>query len=303
MAIYLGDAGHIELQRQGARGGSGEERVPMYTTLQADDVNVNASRFSFLGSQLGLITGDQVEIATARGLDDRGRRTLAPDLELVDGHVFPDWVGYVNIDPIGGVRLYKSYDDAIKGERSDALALVRPSKLQRLYVTSRDNAFRCLAQIRSYSFTTERDTVDVTTLNEQYRNQYHQGLISGQGSIDCFWEHTSDMCDGVGGGEYSAYLAFLCIRLEQGASFTGRFYIYDGGEAEKSVWYECQAVVTKVVVDVEPSAIIGTSIEFITTGPVRLQTGYAPFSLLQEQANEYVLQEGGDRIKEGIVGK
>ena len=303
MAIYLGDNGHIELQRQGARGGSSEQRLPMYAVLQPDDVNINARRFSFLGAQLGLITGDQIEIATARGLDDRGRPMLAPDLELVAGHVFPDWVGYVNIDPIGGIRLYAGYDEAIRGEKSDAIELVSPSKLQRLYVTSRDNRFRCIAQIRSYSFTTERETIDVTSLNQQYRNQYHQGLISGQGSIDCFWEHTSGMCDGAGGGEYSAYLAFLCIRLEQGASFTGRFFIYDGGQDEKSVWYECQAVVTKVVLDVEPSAIIGTSIEFITTGPVRLQTGYVPEYLEQEQSNDYVLQESGDRFEVGVQSK
>lgn len=302
MTIYLGDHGRIELQRQGARGGSGDDRVPMYATLQPDDVNIAAKRFSFLGARLGLITGDQVEFETLRGTDSKGRPTVAPDLELVDGHAFPDWIGYINIDAIGGIRLYTEYDAAIKGGKDAAIDLVKPSKSQRLTIISRDNRFRCIGQVREYELTTERETIDVTSLNQQYRNQYNQGLISGQGRFNCFWEHTAGLCEDTG-QEYSAYLAFLCIRLQQGSSFSGRFYIYKGDESVKSVWYECQAVVTKVVINVEPSELIGSTINFITTGPVLLQTGYAPWHLLQEQANEFVLQESGDRINEGVLGK
>ena len=81
---------------------------------------------------------------------------------------------------------------------------------------------------------------------------------------------------------------------------TGRFYIYDGGLTEKSVWYECQAIVTSVVVSVEPTALIGTAIDFITTGPIRLQTGISPAYLQQEQAEDYVLQEDGGRFEVSV---
>lgn len=285
MTIYLGSQGHVELQRQGTRG-ENDERVALYTAIEPDDVNVNAKRFSFLGSQLGVITGDRIEISTTSG----------DDLQLVDGHNFPDWLGFIHVDAIGGIRLFKDFDQAIDGSKDNAIALTQPSKLQHLEIVSRDNKSRCISQVRSYSLTTQRETVDVTGLSQQYRNQYHQGLISGQGQMDCFWEHTRDVCEASCGIiDYSAYLSFLCIRLEQGAAFRGRFYIFDGGTSERSVWYECQAVITSVVVNVEPNQIIGTTVDFITTGPIRLQTGIRPSYLVQEQdADGYVLSEGGD---------
>ena len=298
MTIYLGEQGHVELQRQGAADTDGQ--VPsMFTSLRPEDVNAPAKRFSFLGAQLGLITGDKISIATIRGRDSEGRRTVAPNLELVAGHNFPDWLGYINVDAIGGIRLYEDFDDAIDGKRNNALDLVTPSNLQRLEITSRDNKTRCIAQIRSYEITTTRETIDVTSLNQQYRNQYHQGLISGQGRMDCFWEHRRDNActEDAAFSEYSAYLAFLCVRLQQGASFLGRFFLYDGGATEKSVWYECQAVITSVVVNVEPSQIIGTTVDFITTGPIRLQTGILPGYLIQEDSEDYILQENYDRFE------
>ena len=94
MTIYLGEQGHVELQRQGAADTDGQ--VPsMFTSLRPEDVNAPAKRFSFLGAQLGLITGDKISIATRRGKDSQGRPTVAPNLELVAGHNFPDWLGYV----------------------------------------------------------------------------------------------------------------------------------------------------------------------------------------------------------------
>jgi hypothetical protein len=290
MTIYLGEQGHVELQRQGAREFD-DERVPLHTAIEPEDVNVVAKRFSFLGAQLGLITGDRIEIKTSSGAD----------LELVKGHDFPDWLGYIHVDAIGGIRLYDDFATAIDGSRDNAIPLVTPSAFQRLEVVSRDNKFRCVAQVRSYEITTQRETIDVTSLHQQYRNQYHQGLISGQGRMDCFWEHSrQDDCppdSDLNFAEYSAYLAFLCIRLEQGSSFVGRFYLYDGGIRERSVWYECQAVVTNVVVSVEPSSIISTAIDFITTGPIRLQTGILPAYLEKEEDEDYILQENGDRIE------
>lgn len=290
MTIYLGEQGHVELERQGAREFD-DERVPLYTAIEPEDVNTAAKRFSFLGAQLGLITGDRIEIKTASGAD----------LELVAGHDFPDWLGYIHVDAIGGIRLYDDFSTAIDGSRDNAIPLIAPSGVQELEVISRDNKFRCVAQVRDYEITTQRETIDVTALHQQYRNQYHQGLISGQGRMNCFWEHTRrDDCPGdsdLDFGEYSAYLAFLCIRLEQGSSFVGRFYLYDGGISERSVWYECQAIITNVVVSVQPSEIITTAIDFITTGPIRLQTGILPAYLQKEEDEDYILQENGDRIE------
>ncbi len=296
MTIYLGESGHVELQRQGAVEPY-QERASFLTLIEPEDVNVDASRFSFLGSSLSLITGDKIEIERVGSCDSTD---TGSDLELVADHPYPDWLGYVHVDAIGGIRLYDDFAAAIEGDKSNALPLVVPSTCQRIRVTSRDNTSRCIAQIRSYEVTTQRETIDVTSLQQQYRNFYHQGLISGQGRLDCFWEHSrKDECDPASDlslAEYTAYLAHLCIRLVQGASFFGRFYIYDGGIREKSVWYEAQCIVTNVVVNVEPGQIIGTVIDFITTGPIRLMTGVPPAYLLKEEG-DFILQENGDRIQ------
>ena len=37
--------------------------------------------------------------------------------------------------------------------------------------------------------TTSRDQVDTTNLGDQFRNQYEAGLISGQGTLNAFFEH------------------------------------------------------------------------------------------------------------------
>ena len=299
MTIYVGESGHVELQRQGATDSS-LERASFLTLIEIEDINVDARRFSFSGASLSLITGDKIEIQSLVLNPNPQAREVAPDLQLVEGHDFPDWLGYVHVDAIGGIRLYDDFAAAIEGEKYNAHALVEPDRLQRIRVTSRDNSSRCVAQIRSYEVTTQRETIDVTSLNQQYRNFYHQGLISGQGRLDCFWEHTrADDCDtkdDLALAEYTAYLAHLCIRLEQGAAFFGRFYIYDGGIREKSVWYEAQCIVTNVVLNVEPTEIIGTAVDFITTGPIRLMTGIPPAYLLKEEG-DFILQENGDRIQ------
>ena len=93
-----------------------------------------------------------------------------------------------------------------------------------------------------------------TILGSQFRQQYEAGLIAGQGTIDCFWEHRYQLCDPdvcVGGVEFSAYLAQLCIRLTQGADFFGRFFVYrDSDPNAVSVWYEAECIVTSVSIAV-----------------------------------------------------
>ena len=133
--------------------------MPLYTAIEPEDVNTDAKRFSFLGAQLGLITGDRIEIKTASGAD----------LELVEGHDFPDWLGYIHVDAIGGIRLYDDFSTAIDGSRDNAIPLVAPSGVQEIEVLSRDNKFRCVAQVRDYEITTQRETIDVTALHQQYR--------------------------------------------------------------------------------------------------------------------------------------
>jgi hypothetical protein len=286
MTVYLGDSGQIELQRKSG--------APMRVQISPGDVSVEKRRFSVDQDIQGtLITGDQVDIVKVDN-------TI---LELIDGHNYRDWRGFVYIDIMGGIRLYPTFESAIIGNRDEALELVIPGTPQDVLIQTRNAQFNHVAQVKSFEFTTERETVDTTALGEQFRRQYDAGLISGQGRLDCFWDYQATLCDPDacnGIVEFPMYLAQLCIRLTQGADFFGRFYIYTpGGEdaraSENSVWYEAECIVTNVTVTVEPTAAIESSIDFVTTETIKLLTGIPPSFLLKEDST-LLLQEDGSRI-------
>ena len=285
MAIYLGEAGRVEIGRQGAED-------PLTSTLQPADVNVASRRFSVNFASAALITGDEVEIK---------RLPRDQNLQLVAGHDYPDWRGYVNKDPLGGMRLYKTFQQAIEGSKNNALELAKPADQQQIEIRTRSSRERCLGQVTDYEISTQRETIDITTLSQQFRNQYKNGLISGQGRLSCFWEHRLGICETEltyeGSTEFSAYLAHLCIRVQQGAGFRGKYYVFDGGLDKESVWYEADCIVTTVSTSVEPTEIIRSTIDFVTTGPVILKTGFEPALLAQE--NQFlILQENS---QDGLV--
>ena len=281
MTVYLGDSGGIELKRA-----SGE---PVKITLLDGDVSVEKRRFSPEEELLGtFISGDQVDIETVDG-------SL---LRLVDGHDFNDWRGFIFVDPLGSLRLYDTFEDAVSGRLNAALPLIAWTDRQDLLITTRGDTFTPLAKITSYEFTTERETVNTTHLGSQFIQQYEAGLIAGQGSIDCFWEHKSKLCDPDAcsdGVEFSAYFAQLCIRLTQGADFFGRFFVFrDSDPGVNSVWYEAECIVTSASISVEVGEIITSTIQFVTTGEFKLLFGLPPSYLAQEDGISLILQEDGE---------
>ena len=280
MTVYLGDSGAIELERTAG------SAVNM--TLLDGDVSVEKRRFSpqedFLGS---FITGDQVDIQTRDG----------SNLHFIEGHDFPDWRGFVFMDAMGGMRLFDTFKKSVEGQREQAVELVDWPDRQDLTMRTRSDSYTALAKITSYDFTTERETVNTTILGSQFVQQYEAGLISGQGTIDCFWEHRYQLCDPAvcdGGVEFSAYLARLCVRLTQGADFFGRFFVFrDVDPGVNSVWYEAECIVTSASISVAANEAITSTIQFVTTGQFKLLTGIPPAYLLEEDGISLILQEDG----------
>ena len=206
MTVYLGDHGVVELKRASGQAVS--------ATVQPADVSIDRRRFSFEDDVRGeFITGDQVDI----------RNQEKANLEFIEGHAERDWRGFVYVDIMGGLRLYNSFDAAIRGNVGEAVELVRPS------------------------------------------------------------------------------LAQLCIRLTQGADFFGRFFIYTSGgadprDSDSAVWYEAECIVTNVSITVSPTEIIESSVDFVTTGDIRLLIGHPPSYLLTEEPAKLLLEsnnEGG----------
>ena len=278
--IYLGDSGAVQIRR----GGDG---APLETVLSPADVNVTAKRFSFDFDTSALLAGDRVEI----------QRVGGGELELVAGRSSSGWGGYIHVDEAGGVRLYATFAAAINGGIDDALPLVLPSGDQRIQVNTEDTRFRYVAQVTEYEITTSRETIDQTSLGENYREQYASGLISGQGRLTCFWDYKADLCDGIDGGatEFPHYLAQLVLRVKQGASFYGRFLLVDG--VVDSVWYDVPScVISNVAVAVSATSVITTQVEFLTSGPIKLRVGARPGFIRQENS-DMLLQEDGSKLE------
>lgn len=286
MAVYLGDQGSIEIKRDSLN-------APLSSALDPGDVNVDKRRFSFDFDPAALITGDQIDIETAD----------SSDLVLIKGHTGDSWRGYVHIDDAGGIRAFKTFRESIAGELTDALELTKPSATQNIQVTTRGSLFRCLAEVTQFDLTDSRETVDITSLGEEFRRNYANGLISGQGSANCFWCYRNLLCDEYDeiskGTEFPNYLAQLILRTKLGSDFIGRFVIYSepGGD---SVWQEATCIVTNVSIAIEPTQMIRLQFQFVTTGQIRLHVGEPPSVLLTENASTLTTEDDqGIQLEQG----
>jgi len=283
MAVYFGQSGEIALKRDALQSA-------LKTKLDPSDVNTSTKRFSVDHSSGSLITGDEVEIET---IDES-------NLELVSGHNYPDGRWFINVDPVGGMRLYDSFAKAIEGLQTNAITLAAPSAAKDITIKTRNERYRHVANVRDFEMTTSREQVDLTNLGDEFRNRYEAGLISGQGSMSCIWEHLyndSDRKNEYGAeSEFAFYLAQLIVRTQQGSDFDGLFYIYrDSNNKKNSVYYEANCIITNVAVSVNAAEVIDTRIEFVTNGVIRLKTGDTAGYILQENS-DLVLQENQSPI-------
>ena len=278
MGVYFGQSGEIALKRDALQNA-------LKTQLDPFDVNTSTKRFSVDHSSGSLLTGDEVEIETVDG----------SNLELVSGHSYPDGKWFINVDPMGGIRLYDTFPKAVEGLQVNALTLVTPSAAKDVLIRTRNERYRHVANVRDFEMTTSREQVDLTNLGDEFRNQYEAGLISGQGTMSCIWEHSYETVNRKNeygsDPEFPFYLAQLIVRTQQGSDFDGLFYIYrNPNNAAKNVYYEANCIITNVAVSVTAAEVIETRIEFITSGVIRLKTGATASSLLQENSDR-VLQE------------
>ena len=277
MAIYFGSTGFVEIKRDNGRAFS--------SSLDPADVNTTKKRFSVDFASGAILTGDQIMISTK---DDS-------NLELVSGHSHPDGRWYVHIDDAGGMKLYNSFAPSLAGDSSTALTLVTPSAAKDITIQSQGTRYRTLGKVREFEITTTRDTIDINSLGEDFRQRYERGMISGQGNMQCIWQHRAFQGDtlNIAEPEFPVYLAQLAVRLDQGADFFGRFFIYhDPAQTKTSVWYEAECSVTNVAINVPAAGVVEATIDFVTTGDIALHTGQPPAYLLQENTDK-ILQEDG----------
>lgn len=292
MAVYLGSSGLIALQRSG---GTSYE-----STLDPADVNVAQKRFSFDFPNTTFITGDYVQITREGGGD--------LDFIEADGFTPPGQTSsgawYVSVDAIGGIRLYKTFGDAVNGNIDEAVALEEPATSYTIIAQIAESGYKNLGEVSSYELSTERAALDVTTLGEEFVNQV-SGLISGSGSISCFWDfgERNDL-------EVSQYLHELILRQKLGSTFSAALTIKRPGQSSASagpeerdavqLFYLINGIITNVGISFNASDALQSQIEFVTTGQIEIrysQGGSTVGSLiLQEDGAAIDLESGTGRI-------
>jgi hypothetical protein len=294
MGIYLGNVGNIELTRKSLEGG--KESI-----VNPSDVNAGRNRFSFDFDEGYLISGDFAEITT---LDDSNLDFIAASGWSVDAvQSSGNW--YIFIDELGGIKLYDNFDDSLEGSTSGQVELNAINRDIPIKVTVRDRGGRLLACISEYELNTSREAVDISTLGDQYRQQY-SALISGSGSLVAQWDYVNES-----GSEPVNYLMRLVLRTEIGSSFSAKFYIksantdavagsFAATQLNDSLWWEFDALVTNSATSFSPGDIIVSRVDFVTTGPIRLKARTTTTNrLLQESGDSILLEQGGYLLLEG----
>lgn len=286
MSVYLGTFGRIQLLRKSSEGFK-------YSVVNPSDVNANRKRFSFDFDTGFLLTGDQVEITSTDGsvlawVDETG---WSNGIKQSSGK----W--YVNVDELGGIRLYSSFADALNGYTAPAIAMDAIAVDVPIRVQVANSVPRILGAITGYELNTARETVDITALSDQFRSRY-SSLMSGSGRISCQWDY-KDCC---GGGAYEAsnYLLQLVLRTEVGSEFDADLFLKVDGynpsgvpeEASDTLFYRVSGVLTAAAVQFMPGAIVEMTAEFITTGKIQLLSNLTPLSrVLQESADDILLEQ------------
>jgi len=293
MAVYLGSAGIIQLTRTSLEA--------FRSTMDPGDVDVGTRRFSFDFPNGTFVTGDRLAIAR---LNADGSLSDQP-LDFA-GTTFPDGVWFVSVDPLGGLRLYGSRGDALEGSLAKAVVLQVPASTYDIAVKLEDGVPHCLGQIASYTMSTERAAMDVTSLGDAFVEQV-SGLISGGGNVRCFWDWRPSVCGGAGTEqEMPHYLHQLILRQQLGSEFKASLFIKQDGAGpinddlpslalRTALFYEVTGLITSVGLSFESAEALQSEIEFVTTGEIALR--------YQAPAADLILQEDRGRLElEDLTG-
>lgn len=288
MGIYLGLIGNVELTRTTLEGAK-------QSILNPSDVNAGQDRFSFDFEEGLLVTGDFIEITTTDGTN----------LEFIDptgwanGTIHSSGAWYIFVDELGGIRLYNSFAESLDGSTAGRVPLQPINRNIPINVIIRDRESRILGDVIEYELNTNRETVDITTLSDEYRQQY-SSLISGSGRLTARWDYTNNRHE-----EPVNYLMQLVLRTEVGSTFHGKFYIkapdtpafagsFEASQLNDSLWWDFNGIITASAVSFAADQVITSVIDFISTGPIRLRarTQFAS-RLLQEDASKIKLEQDG----------
>lgn len=278
MTFFLGSQGRVRLRR-----GTDPVLGVLNESIGLDDISTVLNRIGTANGIDNLFTGDKVDIETT----DARNLLFIPASNWSSGTVQDTYSTFVNVNAAGGIRLYPTFADAVNNNRSNEIALQSfTGDPIAVTIAVRDVGSNILGDVTSYEFNASREQVDTTTLSDKFKNQYNAGLISGSGRIECLFNNASD-----GTRETSLLMLQLIQRLDLGCAFDLFLYLVDKdiNPAEQSIFYSLTAVVTNSGVSVDLDDAIRCTLDFVTTGELKLVVGTLA---------EYLLKEDDDRIRQ-----
>ena len=278
MTFFLGSQGNVRLRR-----GTELTLGTLSEDIGLDDISTTLNRIGTANGIDNIFTGDKVNIETT----DARKLLFIPVSNWSSGTVEDTFSAFVNINVAGGLRLFSTFADAVNNVRSNEIALQSfTGDPIAITLAVRDSGSNILGDVTSYEFNASREQVDTTTLSDKFKNQYNAGLISGSGRIECIFNNATD-----GAKETSLLMLQLIQRLDLGCAFDLFLYLVDKdlNPAEQSIFYSLTAVVTNSGVSVDLDDAIRCTLDFVTTGELRLVAGTLA---------EYLLKEDDDRIRQ-----
>lgn len=277
MTFFLGNYGSVNFKR-----GPEAELGTLAAAVGPDDISTTLNRVGFDRAIDNIIVGDKIDLRTE---DSRGL-VFIPASNWSTNQVEDTFTAFVHINEAGGLRLYPSFSAAVNNDRSQEIALQAfTGDPINATVKLRDIGASRLGNVTGFELNATREAIDTTTLSDYFRNQYNAGLLSGSGRMDCAFNYET-----LGTDEAPLSVMQTIQRLDLGCAFDAFFYLVDSEitPETKTVFYKLTAVITSVGVTVPSDGVINASIDFVTTGELRLIFG---------RPIEYILKEDDDRIQ------
>lgn len=281
MTYFLGYQGKIRLRRTG--------KESFASSINNADITTSLNRAGLSGAADNLITGDQITIKTTAA---QGLAFFVPS--TWSNNTIQDEIdAYVNVNPLGALRFFSTYAQAINNQRAYEFTLQNfAGDPIPVTVSTKAATDRILGDVVSYTFNTDREAIDTTTLSDKYRNMYSAGIISGSGSMDCLFNPIASGYD-----EISLVMLQLIQRLDLGSDFEAYLLLTDteSDANAPTVFYEFGAMITKAGIEVSADSVIKVAVDFVTTGEIKLLIGKPSGYILKEDTDK-LLQESLDGL-------
>jgi hypothetical protein len=279
MTFFIGALGNVRLRRN--------NEVSLACLVRDADVTVVLNRIGIDSAEENLLTGDRVTISTE---DPRGLLFFAvsswTDGEGVEQRSLS---GFVNVNAVGGLRFFETFADAVNNNRASEIS-VKSFTGDPIAVTIavRDVSENILGSVTKYTFNTDREALDTTTLSDKFKRMYSAGLISGSGSIDCIFSYETS-----GIKETPLLMLGLINRVDIGSQFDCLLSLTDSENdpSVANIYYEFEAMVTRSGIEVSPDDVIRCGVDFVTTGEIRLLVGRPSGYILKEDEARIALNQ------------